>query len=108
MVLTQLPTFTPPFSGDALEGQTEMMVVPKVLRFFGVPTDTHWIRLVNSGGVRANLKLLARYAAEPLLGADFGTAVMLDRPITRFLVFTDAEGNTGQTRSAQRSVRASQ
>jgi hypothetical protein len=35
--------------------------------------------------------LLARYAAEPLLGRDLGDYVVLDRPLTRFLVMTDAE-----------------
>jgi hypothetical protein len=55
-------------------------------------------------GAGANLALMARYAASPLLGTDQGQYVELDRPPTRFLVLTDAEERyaTPQDRREQR------
>jgi hypothetical protein len=49
--------------------------------------------IVDFGGATQDLKLPARYAVEPVLGRDFGRGVALDRPLTRFLVMTDAENN---------------
>jgi len=103
-VLTHFHLSPHPTLVVALEGGTEMAVVPRVMRLLGVPDDPNWIRLVDFGGVDANLALLARYAAEPVLGADVGGLVRLDRPVTRFLVLTDAEGKytTEADRDAQR------
>ncbi len=75
----------------ALEGATEWEVVPRVMELLGIRNDRDFIRLVDFGGTKKDLSLLARYAAEPVLGRDYGTWVALDRPLTRFLVLTDAE-----------------
>ena len=74
-----------------LEGATEYEPVPRVLKTLGVQLDRNRIRIVDAGGTNADLSLLARYAAEPVLGGDFGRGVALDPPLTRFLVMTDAE-----------------
>ena len=103
-VLTHFRLSPHPSLVIALEGKTEETVVPHVMRYFGIPIDAHWVRMVDGGGVRADLKLLANYAAEPAIGPNIGGLVMLERPITRFLVFTDAEGKykTAETRATQR------
>ena len=61
------------------------------------------MRLVDFEGT-LNLSLLARYAAEPVLGPDRGDDVVLDRPVTRFLVLTDAEKSSRLGQIAPSSV----
>jgi hypothetical protein len=73
-----------------VEGETEHRLVPQVMKLLDIGLDPNWIRIVDFEGT-GNLSLLARYAAEPVLGRDFGTGVALDRPLTRFLVLADAE-----------------
>ena len=87
-----------------LEGATEWELVPRVLELLGIRNDRDFIQLVDFGGTTKDLSLLARYAAEPVLGRDYGTWVALDRPLTRFLVLTDAE-NRYQTPANRRYQR---
>jgi len=63
------------------------------MELLGIRQDKDFIQLVDFGGTRKDLKLLARYAAEPVIGQDYGTWVALDRPLTRFLILTDAENS---------------
>jgi hypothetical protein len=83
-----------------------MLIVPRVMALLGMQVDPTRIRLVNFGGTKSNLSLLAGYAAAPMLGADYGQFVVLDRPVTRFLVLTDAENNykTAADRRGQRKL----
>ncbi len=74
-----------------VEGATEYLLVPRVMELLGIQCDHNRIRIVDFGGTDRDLALLARYAVEPILGRDFGNGVALDRPLTRFLVMTDAE-----------------
>ena len=89
----------------ALEGKTEMTLFPKVLVQLGITMDPSWMKFVEFEGTK-DLSLLARFAAEPQLGADHGDFVMLDRPVTRFLVLTDAENKfaTQAKRAKQRKL----
>jgi hypothetical protein len=89
----------------ALEGKTEMTLLPKVLRLLGSTVDPAWMRFVDFEGT-LNLSLLARHAVEPQLGTDHGEFVMLDRPVSRFLVLTDAENKfaTPAKRAHQRRL----
>jgi hypothetical protein len=104
-VLTDLHLSPHPPLVVALEGKTEMTLFPKVLDALGVTLDPSWIRFVDFEGT-LNLSLLARFAAEPLIGDDRGDYVMLDRPVTRFLVLTDAENKfaTRSDRARQRRL----
>jgi hypothetical protein len=90
-VLTDLHVSPHPPLVIGLEGATEMLLVPRVMEALGIRNDPDWMRLVDFGGTRKKLALLARYAAEPLVGQDHGAFVVLDRPVTRFLVLADAE-----------------
>jgi hypothetical protein len=75
----------------ALEGETEMSLMPRVFRLLGIRENPNFIRIECFGGTARDLQLLARFASAPLLGADRGQSVDLDRPLTHFLVLTDAE-----------------
>ena len=86
----------------ALEGDTEMCIVPKVFEFLGMRQDANWIVLENLGSADANPRLLARYAARPKLGKDLGEYVTLERPVTRFLVVTDAENKHKQEKNREK------
>ena len=105
-VLTELHVSPHPPLVIGLEGATEMRIVPKVMQVLGIRNDPTWMRLVDFGGTKTSLALLARFAAEPVLGADRGDHVMLDRPVTRFLVLTDAENKykTPKDRREQRKL----
>lgn len=74
-----------------VEGATEYKLVPRVMDLLEVELDRNWISIIDFGGTDRDLSLLARYAGEPVLDKDFGDAVVLERPITRFLILTDAE-----------------
>lgn len=104
-VLTDLHLSPHPPLVVALEGKTEMAVFPKVMAVLGVNLDPSWIKIVDFEGTK-DLSLLARFAAEPLLGADHGNFVLLDRPVTRFLVLADAENKlaTAALRARQRRL----
>jgi hypothetical protein len=88
-----------------VEGETEYRLIPRVLDLLGVTRDRNRIVIVDFGGT-GDMKLLARYAVEPVLGRDFGTGVALDRPLTRFLVLADAENHykTAPKRRKQRKL----
>ena len=104
-VLSQLHLSPHPPLVVAIEGATEMLILPRVMRRLGMRIDPTWIRMVNFEGTK-ELSLLARFAAEPMLGDDRGSYVMLDRPVTRFLVLTDAENKfaTAADRRRQRKL----
>jgi hypothetical protein len=89
-----------------VEGETEYRLVPKVMELLDIPWGPNRIQIVDFGGTSRDLSLLARYAAEPVLGRDFDTWVALDRPLTRFLVMTDAENKyrTAADRRYQRRL----
>jgi hypothetical protein len=89
-----------------VEGATEYKLVPRVLELLEIELDRNWISIIDFGGTKRDLTLLARYAGEPVLGRDLGSGVTLERPITRFLILTDAENNyaTLEDRNYQRKL----
>lgn|GEM_PF-1646085 len=77
-----------------LEGDTEMLLMPRVLaEFYGKPVPPTLIEPVNMETVTRDLDLLVRHEAGPRLGDDMGNnMVRLVRPPTRILVAVDPEG----------------
>lgn len=71
-----------------------------------IELDRNWISIIDFGGTDRDLSLLARYAGEPVLGRDLGSGVALERPMTRFLILTDAEHKyaTVKDRNYQRKL----
>lgn len=101
--LTELGLSPHPSLLIAVHGDTEFLLLPRVMRLLGMNLERGSIGLENFEGTH-NLQLLARHVAKPLLGRDLGRVVVLDRPVTRFLVVTDAENQyeTEQDRQQQR------
>lgn len=87
----------------ALEGQTEELIVPRVMDLLGIEVASNRIEFVNFEGSK-DLMLLARYTTRPVLGKSYGDWVALDRPVTKFLVLTDPE-NKFRTPSDRRRMR---
>jgi hypothetical protein len=89
-----------------VEGATEYKLVPRVLDLLEIELDRNWISIIDFGGTDRDLSLLARYAGEPVLGRDIGSGVLLERPLTRFLILADAEHKyeTVKDRNYQRKL----
>ncbi len=104
--LTELRLSPFPSLVIGVEGKTEYKLVPRVFELLGFEIDRTRIRIIDCGGTERDLSLLARYAGEPALGRDLGRWVELERPITRFLILTDAENKykTRKKRNYQREL----
>jgi hypothetical protein len=96
----------------ALEGDTEMVIMPKIMASLGIPLSPSFIRLFNYGGVDKSFDLLVQYIVTPFLGNAIKghsnqTLVPIHRPPTRFLLIVDSEGRfkTEQERTKWREVR---
>ncbi len=78
-----------------VEGETERRILPRVMAQLGIDLDPNWMRIVEYGGTTKarHLSLLARFAAQPMLGRDLGNGTTLDRPVARLLVLADAEND---------------
>jgi hypothetical protein len=76
-----------------VEGATERLLFPRVMRQLGLRTDADFISIVDAEGVRTNLAPLVAYAAAPQI-EDTGERRYrrLLRPPTRVLVVLDPEG----------------
>jgi hypothetical protein len=102
--LTKLRLSPHPSVVLALEGETEELLVPRILKLLGFELAREWITVDCFGGAGKDLTSLARYAATPIPGMDMGESVLLDRPVTRFLVLVDEEEKyeTEDMREAER------
>jgi len=96
----------------ALEGDTEMVIMPKIMASLGIPLSPSFIRIVNYGGVGKSFDLLVQYIVTPFLGNAIKghsnqTLVPIHRPPTRFLLIVDSEGKfkTEQERTKWRKER---
>ena len=74
-----------------IEGETESLLVPRVMDALGVRRGPNTISLFEARGVKQNFGMLARFVATPALGNDEGDYVRLARPAMRFIVAVDRE-----------------
>lgn len=76
-----------------LEGETEMLLMPRVLaEAYGKPVTSTLIELVDMKTIDRDLDLFVRHEAGPRLGDNLAEdAVLLARPPTRILVAVDPE-----------------
>jgi hypothetical protein len=88
----------------ALEGETELAIVPLVMDALGMPRRDSFVRLLNSHGENRDHGLLAPYTALPHLGPLQGGAADFLRPPTRYMVVVDADRTlaTPEARESQR------
>jgi hypothetical protein len=79
----------------ALEGPTEMTIIPRVMRLLEMDCSPSFIRLFNYGGVGKAFELLVLYISTPFLGKPRKTHqhefYPLDRPGTKFMQVADPE-----------------
>lgn len=93
-VLTNLGISPHPRLLLVLEGETEMLIVPRVMAHFGIRQDPDLIALVNRQGVGKDLNALVAHAVAPAVERDKnGRYLRPLRPLTRMLVLTDPEGD---------------
>jgi hypothetical protein len=90
-----------------VEGETEMLILPRVMAHFRVSLDREFISIENARGVGRDLSALVAYAvAPPTEREESGRYLRPLRPLTRFLVVADAEGKyaTETDRERRRQV----
>jgi hypothetical protein len=75
----------------ALEGPTEMAIVPLAMEVMGIAQRQSFIRLVDSGSEDRDHGFLAQYVALPALGAREGDVAPFERPPTRYLIAVDGD-----------------
>jgi hypothetical protein len=79
----------------AVEGETELVLMPRVMDQLGMPTNDDFVAVEDAGGVDRDLSPLVAYAVAPRLNRDADTGgryLRLERPPTRLFVVFDAEG----------------
>jgi len=89
----------------ALEGKTEMTLVPRVLDLLGIDHGPDRMVLVDLHGTNTDPSLLATHAMPQTgkqLGGASGPFLMVDRPIARVLIAVDPEGKYGTARQRER------
>jgi hypothetical protein len=87
-----------------LEGETEMLLMPRVLaEVYGKPVPSTLIDPVDMKTIDRDLDLLVRYAAGPRLGDNLtDDVVLLTRPLSRILVAVDPEKKYADQASVRR------
>jgi hypothetical protein len=91
-VLTDFGISPHPSLVVALEGQVEMIMMRNTMDHLHVPRRRNYIELFDVGGVDKNYGLLGGYVAAPELGKPLPPdMVLLNRPVTRFMVVSDPE-----------------
>lgn len=85
-----------------VEGDVEMEVVPRVMEMLGIPRERSLIDVHNARSVDRDFGLLVSYVALPGLGRELPQGpILLNRPVTRFLLTTDPEGRMGEVASVE-------
>jgi hypothetical protein len=96
-LLTEFGLSPHPHLVVAVEGETELVLLPRVMQQLGVPTDDDFIAVEDAGGADRDLSPLVAYAVAPRVVREShaesgGRYVRLERPPTRLFVVFDAEG----------------
>lgn len=90
-----------------VEGDTELLLFPRLMRMLRIRTDEDFISIHNAEGVTKNLAALVSYAVGPRIDATDGDGryLRLLRPLARVLVVTDPEGpmSTDESRERRRA-----
>lgn len=89
-----------------LEGETEELLVPRVMELLGIPRKPNFIQLYKGGGVGQRYNLLASYISTPKLGEVVRGGRILRRPPTRFLIAFDPEGSYAKPKEREEKRKA--
>lgn len=76
----------------AMEGQTEVTVLNKVLDLAGVESASHWYSVIDRKGVGGDVNLLARAIAVPRLDPEGHRGARILSPLSALIVVSDPEG----------------
>lgn len=76
----------------AMEGQTEVTILKKVLGLAGIESHSHWVSVVNRQNVDADVNLLARAIAVPRLDPEGHRGARILSPLSALIVVSDPEG----------------
>jgi hypothetical protein len=90
-----------------VEGKTELLLVPHAMEILGINTDEDFISVQDAEGVDKDLKpLFAALAPRVVAEPEYNNDLRLIRPVTRFLVVFDPEGqvSTPQAREKRRKA----
>lgn len=89
-----------------VEGETELLIFPRLMTTFSVRQDDEFISIQNAEGVDKDISALLSYAIAPRFEKEADGHLGLLRPATRILVVADAEGTlaTEEQRAHRRTV----
>ena len=89
-----------------VEGDTELLIFPRLMEMFSVRQDDDFISIQNAEGVDKDINALISYAIAPRFEKESDGHLGLLRPATRILVVADAEGKlaTQEQRARRRAV----
>jgi hypothetical protein len=96
-VLTRFGLSPHPSLVLVVEGDTEMLIMPRVMDLFKVRRDEDFIALQNAASVDRDLSPLIAYVAPRVEAEETGRYLRLVRPPTRMLFVADAEGRIATT-----------
>lgn len=92
-VLTRFGLSPHPSLVMVVEGETEMLILPRLMELFGIRTDEDFISIQNREGVTKDIRSLLAYAVAPRIAKEPGSDHLdLNRPLTRVLIVSDPEG----------------
>lgn len=98
----------------AVEGDTEALLVPRVMELLGIPAASGFYEIVNLKSVDGDVRLLARSRAVPRLDPQGHVGARVLRPLTALVVIADpehvystAKGREGQKQAMVDEVMAS-
>jgi hypothetical protein len=89
-----------------VEGETELLLIPRLMEKFGIRTDRDYIAIENMAGVGRDLSSLVSYLAPRAEADEEGQYLKPSTPLTRVLVVADAEGplTTAEKRERRRGA----
>jgi hypothetical protein len=90
-----------------VEGETELLLFPRLMALFGTRKDRNFIAIENAQGVGRDISSLVAFAVAPSIERDANDRYLRPlKPLTRLLAVMDAEGKyaTPQSREERRRV----
>ena len=76
-----------------VEGETELLLFPRLMETFGIRTDRDFIAIENAQGVGRDISALIAYAVAPVTERSSDSRYLRPlKPLTRLLAVMDAEG----------------
>lgn len=88
-----------------VEGETELMIVPRVIKLLELPLRRSFIEIHLTRGWKAHIGNLAMFVARPELQLSQSKHILFTRPPTHFLFMVDPEGDFSKEESIAKKKR---